>query len=932
MDESCEGKKRSKSIRSLSKSIQSLVGFNKNLTPGWVESVSRIIKDLSSAKPAGDSRKKGLALDRVENIGRSDAETDASVLKIRDELASLNAQLKQLNLEKRQALNDFLDLKGNIRVFCRIRPFLPTENCGYERSVLTSDPSNVFLRIAESKSKQYNFDKVFHQQSTQEGVFSEIEPVIKSALDGYNVCIFAYGQTGTGKTYTMEGTPDNAGVVQRGIEKLFQQASESNFRFQFTFSMLEIYMGNLRDLLVPKSKRLRLHKAPRLSIQMNPNGGIEIENLVAIKVSNYEQVERLYELGSRFRSTASTLANSTSSRSHCLIRMTLTSLGVPERRRETNKIWMVDLGGSERLLKTKASGRRLEEGKAINLSLSALGDVISALQSKKPHVPYRNSKLTQVLRDSLGSDSKTLMLVHVSPKEEDLCETICSLGFATRVRSICLESEEPTEERAKKEIAMSELLQKVKQLENERQQVRRDMESLNEKLRLLTRYESLDNCHLQFSYLSTEEMQSNGEINAQNVTDFSGTSASLPRYMRPTVSSQKKIDLDHQNFLSTRKKPPVPPKRRPASVYAESVTSRAKDVAWQSECGSEHSISTTSYMNWRNNTDDGTECSQGASDYEIKKVIFPEQEKSPRSLVTSLSQGSVSESESLQAKKIDQKKHLVIDSWLHLQMKEQISAHTHQGERVLANPIEKRSDRYNKRNPGRKNDQAEMLGGVNTRKQTVSKKHVNEFAKDLNFYDTTEQFGEAMPTEKSLKNMAMDGRDSFLADSLFDMTQTKYHNNKDYDQIAEKLKLNPEHQEEFTENTAEVEVDNESSVTQAQTPVSKENTISVESYTQDLCGSQQKMEDAGEPCLYFRRARRSLFTTNDLPTIDHKNAAMENPAVNVTSFKEEEGHTGNTGIHQQFQQTLQMLWASALLGLGIHSLGYGHDFFHGLMF
>ncbi|XP_010938125.1 kinesin-like protein KIN-14B isoform X2 [Elaeis guineensis] len=929
MDEIYEGKKRSKSIRSLSKSIQSLVGFNKNLTPTWVDSVSRIIKDLSSAKLAGDSRKKGLVLDRVENVGRSDAETDASVLKIRDEIACLNAQLNQLNLEKRQALNDFLDLKGNIRVFCRTRPFLPRENGGYERSVLTSDSTNVFLRIAENKSKQYSFDKVFHQQSTQEEVFSEIEPVIKSALDGYNVCIFAYGQTGTGKTYTMEGRPDNPGAVPRGIEKLFEQASESNFRFLFSFSMLEIYMGNLRDLLVPRSKRLRVHKAPSLSIQTSPDGGIEIEKLVAIKVSNYEQVKRLYELGSRFRSTASTQANSTSSRSHCLTRITLTSLGVPERRRETNKIWMVDLGGSERLLKTKASGRRLEEGKAINLSLSALGDVISALQSKKPHVPYRNSKLTQVLRDSLGSDSKTLMLVHVSPKEEDLCESICSLGFATRVRSIHLESEEPTEERAKKEVAMSELLQKVKQLENEHQHVRRDMETLHERLRILTGSESLNDCHLEFSYLSTEELQSNGPINAQNVPDFSGDSASLPRYMRPTISSQKKTDLDHQNFLNTRKKPPVPPKRRPASVYAESITSRAKDVAWQSECGSEHSISTTSCMNWRNSTDDGTECSQGASDYEIKKVIFPEQEKSPRSMVTSLSQGSVSESESLQAEKINEKKHLVIDSWLHLQMKEQISAYTHQGKRVLANPIEKRSDRCNKRNLERKNDQAEMLGGVTTRKLTVSNKHVNEFTDELKLYDTTELFGEAMSPEKSLKNMAMDERDSFSVDSSFDMTQTKYYMNKDYDQTAEKLKLSPEHQEEFTESTTEVEVDNESSITQAQTPVSKENTISVESYTQEFCGSQKKMEDAEEPCLYFRRARRTLFTDNDLPTTDHKNAATENPAVNGTSFKDEEDCTG---IHQQFRQTLQMLWASALLGLGIHSLGYGHDFFHGLMF
>lgn len=234
-------------------------------------------------------------------------------------------------------------------------------------------------------------------------MFTEVEPIIKSVIDGYNACIFAYGQTGTGKTFTMEGSADTTGIVPRAIEALFKQAVDCNHAFLISFSMLEIYMGHLKDLLVPKPTKATDPMPPCLSIQTDPKGGIEIDNLVAIKVNDFNQALRLYRLGCRFRTTASTNSNLTSSRSHCMIRVAITCFDAAERRRETNKLWLVDLGGSERVLKTKAWGKRLDEGKAINLSLSALGDVISSLQRKRHHIPYRNSKLTQVLKDSLGN-------------------------------------------------------------------------------------------------------------------------------------------------------------------------------------------------------------------------------------------------------------------------------------------------------------------------------------------------------------------------------------------------------------------------------------------------------------------------------------------------------------------------------------------------
>nr|CAD1828962.1 unnamed protein product [Ananas comosus var. bracteatus] len=493
MDKQYEGAQPSKkSIRSLPNSIQSLVGFKRNLTPSWIESVRRIIKDLRSSDEVASSSIKCTPLEKIEKIQPSvnnDGGTDDSVKKIQDELDSLTSILKQLTLHRRQALNDYLDLKGNIRVFCH--------------------SSNVSLRVADNKSKQYRFDKVFHPHSTQEEVFSEIEPVINSALDGYNVCIFAYGQTGTGKTYTMEGQPDNPGVVPRGIKTLLERAAESNYKFLFTFSMLEIYMGNLRDLLAPNSRKRRVQKAPCLSIQMSPEGGVEINGFYHGEF-HVKQIPLLDPIS-------------------------LTCFNAHERREKTNKLWMVDLGGSERLLKTQASGRRLQEGKAINLSLSALGDVIAALQSKKSHVPYR---------------------------------------------SIHLENEESEGERAKRELSMEQMEQKVKQLERECEEVRRNIKKLKDRLKHIRGPMNPTNSSFDDSYQSIEEVQyPDGAISFQSSRNFSEASAGLPRFMRPTICSQHKIGLTHYNAFNTRKKPPIPSKKRPSSVYAESIISLQRVLA-----------------------------------------------------------------------------------------------------------------------------------------------------------------------------------------------------------------------------------------------------------------------------------------------------------------------------------------------------------------
>lgn len=648
--------KSGKTMQSLPDTLSSLMGFNKYLTPSWIESVSHIIKELSPTKP----KMKRLVCP-AQNIDPDEIETDAKVAKIQEELVSLNAQQKQITLKRRQSLNTYLDLKGNIRVFCRVRPFHHDE--GYRpRTIFALDESNVFLKVAETKIKQYKFDKVFNQCSKQGDVFAEVEPVIKSALDGYNVCIFAYGQTGSGKTYTMEGKPADLGIIPRGIQALFDRASESNRRFMFTFSMLEIYMGNLRDLLVPGSKSHGLKKVPSLSIKTDPAGGIEIENLVAITVNSFQEVKRLYEVGTSLRSTASTMANSASSRSHCLIRISLTSVDAPERKGTRNKLWMIDLGGSERLVKTKATGKRLKEGKAINLSLSALGDVIDALQTKKSHVPYRNSKLTQVLRDSIGCESKTLMLVHISPNEDDLCETICTLGFATRVRSIRLENEEQQEAKARKEHLLMELEQEISDLEQECECITRKIKKFEETIEHLKGPRPSSETNFVISHSSNEELKTDVSNNSRNSKNQRNVSSRLPRFMKPTASSQHRIGLNKHMPVSNRTKPPVPPKRRPSSVYAESVKLPVNAATWQSECSSECSISMTSDMNWVPSIKDGTECSHDTSEYETKQVIFSEHGKLLQDQVVSFAESGKMQDENEEMGSID------IDSWIHRQI------------------------------------------------------------------------------------------------------------------------------------------------------------------------------------------------------------------------------------------------------------------------
>ncbi|KAK6780821.1 hypothetical protein RDI58_023005 [Solanum bulbocastanum] len=339
--------------------------------------------------------------------------------------------------ENRKLYNQVQDLKGSIRVYCRVRPFLPGQP-NSASSVDHIEDGTITISIPSKNGrgrKSFNFNKVFGSCSTQGEVFSDTQPLIRSVLDGYNVCIFAYGQTGSGKTYTMTGpnnlTEQSQGVNYRALGDLFLLAEQRKdiVHYEVSVQMIEIYNEQVRDLLVSDgvNKRLEIRSASQ---------GLTVPDASLVRVASTYDVIDLMNLGQKNRSVGATALNDRSSRSHSCLTVHVQGRDVASGAILRGCMHLVDLAGSERVSKSEVTGDRLKESQHINKSLSALGDVISALAQKNAHVPYRNSKLTQLLQDSLGGQAKTLMFVHISPEPEAVGETISTLKFAERVSTV----------------------------------------------------------------------------------------------------------------------------------------------------------------------------------------------------------------------------------------------------------------------------------------------------------------------------------------------------------------------------------------------------------------------------------------------------------------------------------------------------------------
>ncbi|KAF2008592.1 carboxy-terminal kinesin 2 [Aaosphaeria arxii CBS 175.79] len=355
-----------------------------------------------------------------------------------------NEKLRQEEALRRRLHNQVQELKGNIRVMCRVRPTNPdTEN--NPATILypdsNTDSKEVTIMGQDKKSAMgtvttanyaYSFDRVFGPKSQNNEVFEEISQLVQSALDGYNVCIFCYGQTGSGKTFTMSSED---GMIPRATRQIYAEAErleEKGWRYQIEGNFVEVYNETYNDLLgrsedLDKKKLEIRHDSAKKSTT--------IENAVSVLLDSPDRVSEIMRTADKNRSVAATRANSRSSRSHSVFILKLVGVNSVTGERSEGTLNLVDLAGSERLEHSKVEGARLKETQNINKSLSCLGDVINALGSSKEggHVPYRNSKLTYLLQYSLGGNSKTLMFVMVSPLQAHLQESLTSLKFATKV-------------------------------------------------------------------------------------------------------------------------------------------------------------------------------------------------------------------------------------------------------------------------------------------------------------------------------------------------------------------------------------------------------------------------------------------------------------------------------------------------------------------
>ncbi|KIW40227.1 uncharacterized protein PV06_07441 [Exophiala oligosperma] len=361
---------------------------------------------------------------------------------------------------------------GNVKVVVRVRGFLPREidrgaQCLIEMNPTTqstkllvppsTDPANARAQTRKIlEEKNFTFDRSFwshntsdNHYATQEDVYNSLgEEFLDHNFEGYHTCIFAYGQTGSGKSYTMMGTPDQPGLIPRTCEDMFEriESNESpHISYSVRVSYFEVYNEHVRDLFQP-----RTDPPQYLKIRESPTEGPYVKDLTELQVKNYTEILKYMRMGDSSRTTASTKMNDTSSRSHAVFTIMLKQIHHDYHNDETTerlaRIRLVDLAGSERAKATEATGQRLREGGNINKSLTTLGRVIAALadpkharmhnnkRTNRDVVPYRDSILTWLLKDSLGGNSKTAMIACIAPSDYD--ETLSTLRYADQAKHI----------------------------------------------------------------------------------------------------------------------------------------------------------------------------------------------------------------------------------------------------------------------------------------------------------------------------------------------------------------------------------------------------------------------------------------------------------------------------------------------------------------
>lgn len=350
-----------------------------------------------------------------------------------------------INNKSRQSLgnshiqnNDNSSPSDAIKVICRFRPIksqLKDPDADLPEHILVDgDSKSVTIIVDAYDRKAFAFDKILPPSCSQKETFQQVEGVVDSVLAGFNGAILAYGQTAAGKSFTMEGPSlfdlSSQGVISRSVDKLFRliQQADDTIHFQIIASYFEIYCEKLRDLLNPQQDNMKIRESK--------TEGFLCQELTEAVCTDCDSVLRVIELGKANRAAAPTLMNAESSRSHSIFSLSVIQKNTSNGRVKKARLFLVDLAGSEKVSKTGASGLRLEEAKNINSSLTSLGMVINALCENSPHVPYRDSKLTRMLQDALGGNSKTALIICCAPESQHMSETISTLRFGERAKRV----------------------------------------------------------------------------------------------------------------------------------------------------------------------------------------------------------------------------------------------------------------------------------------------------------------------------------------------------------------------------------------------------------------------------------------------------------------------------------------------------------------
>ncbi|KAL3981516.1 Kinesin motor domain family protein [Acanthocheilonema viteae] len=407
----------------------------------------------------------------------------------------------------------------SVRVICRCRPLNNREINLKSQICVQMDQScgQVIIQGETGCPKQFTFDGVYYIDATAEQIYNEIVyPLVESVIQGYNGTIFAYGQTGSGKTYSMQGDdniPSQKGIIPRAFEHIFEAtATTDDAKFLVHASYLEIYNEEVHDLLSTNHTK-------KLEIKEHSERGVYVAGLSMHVCHDYKACQRLMKEGSVNRHVGATLMNKDSSRSHSIFTVYI-EVALNNGSIRIGKLNLVDLAGSERQAKTGTTGDRFKEATKINLSLSALGNVISAfVDGKSKHIPYRDSKLTRLLKDSLGGNMKTIMVACISPSSDNYDETLSTLRYANRAKNI---KNKPKINEDPKDALLREYQEEIQrlklmiqgdnsvhsnsnELDEEREQLKAEFNAAINELRLQYQNEQKSKAKLQEEYTALKE-------------------------------------------------------------------------------------------------------------------------------------------------------------------------------------------------------------------------------------------------------------------------------------------------------------------------------------------------------------------------------------------------------------------------------------------